>query len=93
MKSVSEAIMRNNSAEKNGVVEIVKGIGIEAWRELKTGIDKAWDEIKLGVDDGIHSASGGFTKGWEKFAVSVDRAKSKLLKRTGVKAGRKKNYV
>jgi hypothetical protein len=58
---------------------VIRDIGLEAWDELKTGIDKAWDEIKLGVDEGLQAASVGVNKAWMELAQSVDRAKDSLF--------------
>ncbi len=58
----------------------LRGFAIEAWEELKAGIDKAWDEIKMSVDKSIKTTSEGFARGWEEISFGAGKAKDRLLR-------------
>jgi hypothetical protein len=58
---------------------VIRSIGMDAFDELKTGVDKAWDEIKMGMDEGIQAATTGVNKAWAELSQSIDRAKDSLF--------------
>lgn len=72
----SESSFKNIS---DRFTNVIRDIGMEAFEELKTGVDKAWDEIKMGIDEGIQAASTGINNAWGELAQSIERAKDSLL--------------